>query len=561
MRTGGPRRHSKGCGFWLCLLLLWPGLAAAVDLAVRELRDDPPAAEVLAGRHDARLSATQSKPFIRQPHGEAQWWRIDAAGAVAAEGSPKLVLRSPFLYRVQAWVPGADAPTRHALYGEAADDRYSSRALVIDLPHGIPSGEPVWLRVERESTMVMPVSVELLDDIHRHDLAFVAWRTTVLSSLSVLVVLALAFWGGTGERSYGYFGAMLLCAIGYLVAVGGDLRLMPGAEDLFGASPRTNRLFGCVGVVFSNLFQRAYLDLPRKLPVMDRVLGVGTAMAAVSAAGSLLGDWPLFHWGGNGALLFSSSVLLAAASVLALRGDRGGRVVLASWTPLMVMSFAAALQMLGVWAGPTWLGHGLAASFVVASLLLAIGLSDKLLQLRRDRDQASRQALIDPVTKALNRHGVEERLYREVEQARRLAVPLSIAFVDVDDFKGVNDRHGHSVGDQCLRIVSWRLRNQMRRGDAIGRYGGDEFLVVMPGRDRDEALAIAERMRVSVNCRPLSMADAEVAASLSIGVAELAAGESMASLFERADVALYASKAAGRDHASAAPAPEGLWTV
>ncbi|TYT25029.1 GGDEF domain-containing protein [Luteimonas viscosa] len=558
---GDPWRPGWRRSLGLCFLLLWSTALGAVELTVRELRDDPPAAEVLAGQHDARLAPPRPEATIQQSAREAQWWRIDAAAPVAVDTSPKLVLRSPFLYRVEAWVPGADAPVRHALYGEHADDRYSARSLVIDLPAGIPAGEPVWLRIEHRSTMLTAVSVETLDEIHRQDLAHVAWRSLVLTSLAVLVILALAFWGGTGERSYGYFGAMLLCAIGYLAAIGGDLRWLPWADAVFGTSAQTNRLFGCSGVVFSNLFQRSYLDLPRKLPWFDRLLAVGTGIAAFAAVCTLFGDWPVFSMAGNFALLYSAAVLLVASAVLAFDGDRVARVVLVSWLSLMVFSFLAALQMMGLWSGPAWLGQGLAGSFVLASLLLAIGLLDKLLQLRRDRDHASRQAVIDPVTKAMNRQGIEERLYREVEDARERAAPLSIAFVDVDRFKEINDCHGHSVGDQCLRIVSWRLRNQLRRNEAIGRYGGDEFLVVLPGRRQDEALSIAERMRISVNCRPLSTADLELVATLSIGVAELEPGESMASLFERADTALYASKSAGRDRASAAAPQEGLWTV
>lgn len=561
MGTGDRRRGAWLRSVVLCWMLLCAAAAGAVELEVRELRADPPPAEVLAGRHDARLEPPRDSPTLQQPHRDAQWWRIAPATAVDAAISPRLVLRSPFLYRVQAWAPGAEAPTRHTLYGADADFRYSSRALVIDLPDGLRAGEPVWLRVERGSTMVTALSIESMDQVHRADLVFVAWRSLVLTTLAVLVILALAFWGGTGERSYGYFGAMLLCAIGYLAAIGGDLRWMPGAEALFGTSAQTNRVFGCVGVVFSNLFQRGYLDLPRKLPWCDRLLAIGTWIAAGSGAASLFGDWAAFSLSGNFALLYSAAVLLVAAAVLALHGDRAARVVLASWISLMVFSFLAAAQMMGLWTGPAWLVHGLAGSFVLASLLLAIGLLDKLLQLRRDRDHASRQAVIDPVTKALNRQGVEERLYREVEQARAQSTPLSIAFVDLDRFKEINDRHGHSVGDQCLRIVSWRLRNQLRRNEAMGRYGGDEFLVVLPGRSRHEAMAIAERMRISVNCRPLSTTEFDIASSLSIGVAELDPGESMASLFERADAALYASKSAGRDRASAAQPADGLWTV
>lgn len=557
---GDPRHRDAWCGWLLGLFLLaWPALAAA-GLDVRELRDDPPAAEVLAGAHDQRLMPARDRPYIVQPSRQAQWWRVTATAPVDAGSAPRLVLRSPFLYRVQAWVPGSSAPTRHALYGSDADYRYSHRALVIDLPAGISAGEAVWLRVERSSTAISPLSIESLDQIHRADLVFVAWRSLVFTTLAVLAILGLAFWGGTGERSYAYFSAMLLCAIGFMAAVNGDLRWVPGLDALFGsAGERVSRVLGCLGVVFSNLFLSSYLGLGRTAPMFNRLLQAGTALGAVSAAASLVYSWRLLQWTGNVALLFSAVILLLASSVLAIRGLRAARVVLASWSALMVFCALSAAQMLGVWVGPTWMGEGLAGSFAMASLVLALGLSDKLLQLRRDRDLASRQATIDPVTKILNRHGVEEQLYKEIEASRVRGEALSIAFVDVDHFKGINDLHGHSIGDQCLRIVSWRLRNQLRRGDALGRYGGDEFLAVLPGLDAESALRIAERMRVSVSCRPLSMAGANIAASLSIGVAELGPGESMASLFERADTALYASKSAGRDRASAAADPEGLW--
>src|SRR5690606_11241337 len=249
----------------LCLLLLCPSFAAAQTLTVRELRDDPPAAEVLAGRHDNRLLPPQARPYLQQNQREVQWWRIEAAAPIAATGAPQLVMRSPRYSQVEAWAPGARAPTRHALYGEYADDRYSHRALVIGLPHGIPAGEAVWLRVDHRSSNVSPLSVEPLDQVHREDLLFVAWRSLVLTTLAVLAVLGLAFWGGTGERSYAYFSAMLIFAVGYLAAISGDLRWLPGAGVL--GDVRANRVLGCLGVVFSNLFQSAYLDLRRKAPV------------------------------------------------------------------------------------------------------------------------------------------------------------------------------------------------------------------------------------------------------------------------------------------------------
>jgi diguanylate cyclase (GGDEF)-like protein len=559
MRMGDPKRLTRWCGLWLCLALscLLPALATPVALQIQPLSGDASVAELLSGRADDRLEPWQGRGFIQQPRQSVRWWRVTAAEAIGSEASPQLLLRSPFLYRVEAWVPGADAPTRHALYGEHADFRYSHRALVIALPQGLAQGEAVWLRVEARSSVAMPVSIEPLDEVRRDDLAFMAWRAFILSVLLVLVLLAMAFWAGTGERSYGWFGAMLCFAVLYLVSIGGDARMLPWADAVFGTSPRANRIVGGLGVVCSNLFQRSYLDLPRKLPRLDRVLWLGTVLAAITAVGSMFVNATLLATVGNIALLSSAALLLVGSAALAWRGDRPGRVVVLSWLPLMGFTTLAATEKMGLWVGPTWLAQGLAGSFALAGLLLTIGLADKLLQLRRDRDDASARARADDLTGMLNRPGIEEELRREMDASRAHGRPLSIAFVDLDHFKRINDEHGHGIGDQCLRIVAQRIRNQLRGRDIVGRYGGDEFLVVLPATGLDDAMEIARRMLASVDCRPLTMDEMQLRGSLSIGVAQFAIGETIQALFDRADVALYASKAAGRNRVMHAPHPQG----
>src|SRR5690606_12364084 len=113
-----------------------------------------------------------------------------------------------------------------------------------------------------------------------------------------------------------------------------------------------------------------------------------------------------------------------------------------------------------------------------------------------------------------------------------------------------NDKQRKGIGDECMRIVSRRVRNQLRPGDVIGRYGGDEFLAVLPGARLGEALDVARRMLASVNGRSLLIDMLQLDGSLSIGVAEYVAGESAEALVERADNALYVSKQDGRNRVS-----------
>lgn len=556
MRPGDTKRVPGWCSFWLCIALLCAAsaMAGASEVVLQPLAAESGAVQVSdmrSGALDDRLGPP-APPVIQGHRGVVSWWRITTAAPVGADSQPRLVLHSPFLNHVQAWVPGSADPAGHALYGVDADARYSHRALVVDLPQGIPAGEAVWLRVDGASSLQMPVSIESLDEVHRHDLGFVAWRVFVLSVLSVLVMLAFAFRVGTGDSSFAWFGAMLCFAVLYLVAISGDLRLLPGAEAIFGSSTRANRVAGGLGVVCSNLFQRSYLDLRGKLPGVDRLLWVGTLLAGVAGVGSTVGDATWLGLFGNIGLLLSAALLLVGSTMLALRGDRAGRVVMASWLPLMVFTTLMATELMGLWAGPRWLVQGLAGSFALAGLLLTIGLADKLMELRRDRDHASALARADDLTGMLNRKGVEHELRRIVQAAGSDAAPVSIAFVDVDNFKAINDAHGHSIGDQCLRIVSQRIRGQLRGDEIIGRYGGDEFLVVLPGTGLEAALAAARRVLESVNSRPLAINELRLDGSLSIGVAEFVRGETAEALVERADAALYASKQDGRNRVTGA---------
>jgi diguanylate cyclase (GGDEF)-like protein len=161
----------------------------------------------------------------------------------------------------------------------------------------------------------------------------------------------------------------------------------------------------------------------------------------------------------------------------------------------------------------------------------------------------------DPLTGTFNRRHLQERLESEVAYARRHNTPLSLVLIDVDHFKQLNDEHGHSVGDDALRLLAQSLTALTRHEDVLARYGGEEFALVARGIDREATLTLAERMRKGVAQLQLPTERGPIGFTVSIGIAHSETGEGVTAqqLFESADRALYASKDAGRNRVSLAP--------
>ena len=139
-------------------------------------------------------------------------------------------------------------------------------------------------------------------------------------------------------------------------------------------------------------------------------------------------------------------------------------------------------------------------------------------------------------------------LYALLARAQRTGSPLALLLVDVDHFKRVNDSHGHLIGDEVLRALATELRQQVRESDVVGRFGGEEFTVLLPRTDGAGAYGIAERLRANAASLSVAAADARINVTVSIGVAVLGQhGNDLFELLAAADVALYRAKDAGRD--------------
>jgi two-component system cell cycle response regulator len=159
-------------------------------------------------------------------------------------------------------------------------------------------------------------------------------------------------------------------------------------------------------------------------------------------------------------------------------------------------------------------------------------------------------ALTDELTGIYNRHYLTAHLATLLTQTGASGKPLALMMIDVDLFKRINDEHGHDVGDAVLREIATRLMSNLRSFDTVARFGGDEFVVVMPSCSEDEAIAAGERLRARVSDRPILLGRAphSIQISISVGIAQWQGeGDSDAALLKRADDALYAAKREGRN--------------
>lgn len=234
-----------------------------------------------------------------------------------------------------------------------------------------------------------------------------------------------------------------------------------------------------------------------------------------------------------------------ALSFLAFGWRRGVLVSAATYAVVYagagVASWGGILADQGAFEPVAYVAAGQAA--LIAVLWVFARKAEQLSATRAKAELLTLQATTDPLTGLANRRRLDDELARLVAQARRYEHALSAMLIDLDFFKSVNDTHGHDTGDHVLVEVAKRLSTVVRSADLLGRWGGEEFLLLAPHTNHAEACALAERCRRAISDPPMDIG--ELTASL--GVATLQAGNDERSLRQRADLAMYTAKIEGRD--------------
>ena len=177
----------------------------------------------------------------------------------------------------------------------------------------------------------------------------------------------------------------------------------------------------------------------------------------------------------------------------------------------------------------------------------------EIARLQAELEQTSELIRHDPLTGVLNRKGLDEALSREAAFAQRRGTPLCLGLLDVDNFKLINDTHGHQTGDEALQHLSSVIRENVRPQDSVGRYGGEEFVVLLPDTALDSATAALVRLQRALTKRFFLARQQKLLITFSAGVAELKPDEQPENAVDRADKAMYLAKRSGKNRVIAAP--------
>lgn len=433
---------------------------------------------------------------------------------------------------------------------------------VFVLPAGLDPAAPFYVHVTRTgpATTDLRFSASTLRQVLEHAaaharviaLAFGALMAMALSTLLVRFVLT--------DRLYPLYGTLFGLQALYLAYFSGQGFHWP---LLSWARPLSSYAWNvpvAISAAAAALFVREFANLRLFSPRVYRFFGwIALAFLGLAAANVLrvFGLAQLIAAVGN--LMFLGSALFTlVVSFLAWRGgNRAAGWFLIAWALLCTFQIATALWLLYGRADSAegLLYYGLAPSMVAAAVLIALGTSDRMRAQTAALTDAERRAQTDPLTGVLNRRSLIERLDAACMRAKARGQPIAVLFIDLDHFKQVNDTRGHAAGDACLSAIIPAIHAELRQSDVIGRYGGEEFVVILSGADSASAHPIAERICKRVSEVRIGGFGEPIALTCSIGIA---ASDTLGvwgqHLIAHADTAQYVAKRSGRNQVQLAAA-------
>ena len=550
--TPGRSRRSW-IGFVLCLL--WLGLAHAaspLNGAWREVSAGDTPQAVLDEYRSGLLQSFNPSLLERFPHGAKGSWIVLAPQPPWDDRERVLTIYPPPLSAVTVYNYDLSQTQTLGLDDFSAPTHGHGR-LAWRVPADQAASKPILLKFEPTETLSAPVSFSILpwSEYMQQDAQWLVFASACFAVMLAMVLMAVCFALMLRDITYAWYAGYVVCyAVIQGIQTGFVFHPLEWAW-LSGMIVTAGSVAVALSVSFAALFMMRFCELRRYAPLL-RVPIVALAIGMIQLVLMRCSHVPLLIEVAqallNPLLMIGAALLLIAAVVAAARGSRQAWFFLAGWTPLLLLTALTSSQVNGALPQLGWLDDASLAGGAFEAVVLSLGLADRALRLRHDRDIVRVLADHDALTNILNRRAWGERA--NVLLASETSRPIALLFLDLDHFKLLNDYQGHNTGDRALVAVAKSLLAELRPGDLLGRYGGEEFVALLDGASAQQAMQVATRLCRRVHRLEIPVNKNAQLLSISIGVAMRQDGDDVESLVERADQAMYDAKLNGRNRVS-----------
>lgn len=536
--------------------LLFPvfGSAATSPFEVQVLDTKAPDTinTVAGGAFDA-----QFKPYAyndKSPRSTAFWLKVRARQSFQPSGVPVLVVHMGRDLDLQLFAKQGSNYSQLPLATQLPQFR-AVHDLIFVLRDGLAAGDTLYARLDPrdKGSQAIEFSASTMEQVlalgnsHQRMIAF------AFGALMAIALAVLLAWFVLSDKMFIHYALLISTQALYVVYFSGQGFDWPFFSL---ALPFTSYMWNVPAALsgaIASLFVREIADLKRFSPRVYKIFGwlaVVFVVLAVANVAEVIGLGAVVAAIGNVVFLGAAIFTLVVAFLAWRRGNNAAGWFLIAWGLLEVCTIVTAVSFLFMNAeeADRMLFFGLPLSMVIAAILLALGVADRLREQRLALGEAQHRAQTDSLTGVLNRRSLLERLETACLRAQAAGLSVTLLFIDLDHFKAINDTFGHLAGDACLKAIIGPIQAELRQTDVIGRYGGEEFVVILSSADAAAAHPVAERIRTSVADIRVEGFGKPIHLTCSIGVA---ASDKLGvwgeHLIAHADTAAYAAKKSGRN--------------
>ncbi|HEX5804236.1 MAG TPA: diguanylate cyclase [Azospira sp.] len=506
-------------------------------------------AEHAAGNFTASTAAMLSFGIRSAP----VWIHFAVDNAAPQAQARRLLIENSWQDRIDLHFLGPDGTHVQQRVGDTlpyAERPVPGRHFAVD--HLFPPGvTELYLRVEAADPIVLPIYLTTPEAVaerlqaHGYRYGFLYGYLLALMGYNLLLFLGLR-----DKRHLAYAAFIALFVLTNIAYTG------HGYAYLWSDSPLVQRwvipilmvLYATAGLVFA----RYFLDTPSAFPKTHRAIARGSAGFLAALALSCL-----FFADQSAAILVAfvgvslfSLVMPTLGAMAVYARHRYSRYFLFATVASTLGTAVTTLSVLGLIPFSAFGFQAVEIGMVIDATLLALALGSRFRTIQAERQSAERLAARDPLTDLYNRRSFLELARPLWSGTRRHGHELSLIMVDIDHFKAINDTYGHAAGDDAITAVARVLTDSVRAEDIVARWGGEEFLVLLPETGLDAAVALAERLRARIAETTVPMGERELRFTVSLGVAGSGDKESLDRLITEADHFLYQSKHRGRNQVS-----------